>query len=34
VIAPASKDTTPPKKKRGVSGVTDDDYRIVPKDKP
>ena len=34
VIAPAIKDTTPPKKKRGVSGVTDDDYRIVPKDKP
>ena len=29
-ITPSAKDTTPLKKKRGVSGITDDDYRIVP----
>ncbi len=28
-----SKDSTPPKKLRGVRGITDSDYRIVPKQK-
>ncbi len=31
-VSPPKKDTLPPAKKgRGVSGITDDDYRIVPK---
>lgn len=28
---PKSMDTIPPKKTRGVSGITNDDYKIVPK---